>query len=46
MTMLPQNTADLQGKEAEQMLRMMDMLDDCEDVAESVYERGHPGRHR
>ncbi len=36
VTMLPQNTADLQGKEAEQMLRMMDMLDDCEDV-QKVY---------
>ena len=36
VTMLPQNTTDLQGKEAEQMIRMMDMLDDCEDV-QKVY---------
>jgi YebC/PmpR family DNA-binding regulatory protein len=36
VTMLPQSTADLQGKEAEQMIRLMDMLDDCEDV-QKVY---------
>ncbi len=36
VTMLPQSTADLQGKEAEQMVRLMDMLDDCEDV-QKVY---------
>jgi YebC/PmpR family DNA-binding regulatory protein len=32
ITMLPQNTADLKGKEAEQMIRLMDMLEDCDDV--------------
>ena len=36
VTMLPQNTADLKGKEAEQMVRMMEMLEDCEDV-QKVY---------
>ena len=36
VTMLPQTTADLKGKEAEQMIRLMDMLDDCEDV-QKVY---------
>jgi YebC/PmpR family DNA-binding regulatory protein len=36
VTMLPQTTADLTGKEAEQMIRLMDMLDDCEDV-QKVY---------
>jgi YebC/PmpR family DNA-binding regulatory protein len=32
ITMLPQNVTPLVGKEAEQMMRMMDMLDNCEDV--------------
>ena len=36
ITMLPQSTADLQGKEAEQMIRLMDMLEDCDDV-QKVY---------
>jgi YebC/PmpR family DNA-binding regulatory protein len=36
VTMLPQNTTDLAGKEAEQMMRLMDMLDDCDDV-QKVY---------
>jgi len=36
ITMLPQTTANLEGKEAEQMVRLMDMLDDCEDV-QKVY---------
>ena len=36
VTMLPQTTTDLQGKEAEQMIRLMDMLEDCEDV-QKVY---------
>jgi YebC/PmpR family DNA-binding regulatory protein len=36
VTMLPQSTANLRGKEAEQMIRLMDMLDDCEDV-QKVY---------
>ena len=31
-TMLPQNVTQLTGKEAEQMVRMMDMLDNCDDV--------------
>jgi YebC/PmpR family DNA-binding regulatory protein len=36
ITMLPQSTASLEGKEAEQMVRMMDMLEDCDDV-QKVY---------
>jgi YebC/PmpR family DNA-binding regulatory protein len=32
VTMLPQNTTNLAGKEAEQMVRLMDMLEDCDDV--------------
>ena len=36
VTMLPQTTADLKDKEADQMIRLMDMLDDCEDV-QKVY---------
>ena len=36
ITMLPQSTASLKGKEAEQMIRLMDMLEDCEDV-QKVY---------
>ena len=36
VTMLPQTNVVLAGKEAEQMLRLMDMLDDCEDV-QKVY---------
>jgi len=36
ITMLPQTTADLQGKEAEQMIRLMDSLDDNDDV-QKVY---------
>jgi YebC/PmpR family DNA-binding regulatory protein len=32
ITMLPQSTADLEGKEAEQMVKLMEALDDCEDV--------------
>ncbi len=32
VTMLPQTTANLQGKEAEQMMRLMESLDDCDDV--------------
>lgn len=36
VTMLPQNTTDLEGKEAEQMVRLMEALDDCEDV-QKVY---------
>jgi len=36
VTMLPQTTATLQGKEAEQMILMMEALDDCEDV-QKVY---------
>jgi transcriptional/translational regulatory protein YebC/TACO1 len=34
--MLPQSSANLQGKEAEQMLRLMDALEDCDDV-QKVY---------
>ena len=36
VTMLPQNTTSLEGKEAEQMIRLMDMLDNCDDV-QKVY---------
>jgi YebC/PmpR family DNA-binding regulatory protein len=36
VTMLPDTTANLQGKEAEQMVRLMESLDDCEDV-QKVY---------
>ncbi len=36
VTMLPENTTDLEGKQAEQMIRLMDMLDDCDDV-QKVY---------
>ncbi len=36
VTMLPQTATILQGKEADQMIRLMDMLDDCEDV-QKVY---------
>ncbi len=32
VTLLPQTTANLEGKEAEQMVRLMEALDDCEDV--------------
>jgi YebC/PmpR family DNA-binding regulatory protein len=32
VTNLPQNTTSLAGKEAEQMVRLMDMLEDCDDV--------------
>ena len=36
VTRLPQNTTALKGKEAEQMIRLMDALDDCDDV-QKVY---------
>jgi YebC/PmpR family DNA-binding regulatory protein len=36
VTMLPQTTVDLAGKEAEQMMKLMESLDDCEDV-QKVY---------
>ncbi|MDM8543605.1 YebC/PmpR family DNA-binding transcriptional regulator [Desulfococcaceae bacterium HSG9] len=36
VTMLPHTNTDLQGKEADQMVRLMDMLDDCDDV-QKVY---------
>jgi YebC/PmpR family DNA-binding regulatory protein len=36
VTMLPQTTVDLSGKEAEQMVRLMDGLEDCDDV-QKVY---------
>jgi YebC/PmpR family DNA-binding regulatory protein len=32
ITMLPQNMTPVEGKEAEQMIRFMDALDDCDDV--------------
>lgn len=36
VTRLPQNTISLTGKEAEQMMKMMEALDDCDDV-QKVY---------
>ena len=36
VTMLPQNTTELQGKEADQMIRLMEALDDNDDV-QKVY---------
>jgi len=36
ITMLPQTTTNLEGKEAEQMIKLMDALEDCEDV-QKVY---------
>jgi YebC/PmpR family DNA-binding regulatory protein len=36
VTMLPQSTAHLADKEAEQMVRLMEMLEDCDDV-QKVY---------
>ncbi|MEW6671251.1 MAG: YebC/PmpR family DNA-binding transcriptional regulator [Thermodesulfobacteriota bacterium] len=36
VTMLPQSTTDLKGKEAEQMVRLMESLEDCDDV-QKVY---------
>jgi len=36
VTMLPQSTADLKGKEAQQMVRLMEALEDCDDV-QKVY---------
>jgi YebC/PmpR family DNA-binding regulatory protein len=36
ITMLPQSTTNLEGKEAEQMVRLMEALEDCDDV-QKVY---------
>jgi len=36
ITMLPQSTVNLQGKEAEQMIKLMEALEDCDDV-QKVY---------
>ena len=36
VTMLPQNTTSLTGKVAEQMVRLVDLLEDCDDV-QKVY---------
>jgi len=36
VTMLPQSTTDLKGKEAQQMVRLMEALEDCDDV-QKVY---------
>jgi YebC/PmpR family DNA-binding regulatory protein len=36
VTMLPSNTANLAGKEAEQMVKLMEALEDCDDV-QKVY---------
>jgi len=36
VTMLPKNTTNLAGHEAEQMVRLMELLDDCDDV-QKVY---------
>ncbi|MCP4718593.1 MAG: YebC/PmpR family DNA-binding transcriptional regulator [Desulfobacteraceae bacterium] len=32
ITMLPQNMTEVEGKEAEQVIRFMDALDDCDDI--------------
>jgi YebC/PmpR family DNA-binding regulatory protein len=36
ITMLPSNTTDLTGKDAEKMIKLMDAMDDCDDV-QKVY---------
>ena len=36
VTMLPQTGANLTGKDAEKMIRLMEMLEDCDDV-QKVY---------
>ena len=36
ITMLPQSTVNLEGKDAEQMLKLMETLEDCDDV-QKVY---------
>ena len=36
VTMLPQSTTFLQGREAEQMVKLMESLEDCDDV-QNVY---------
>jgi len=36
VTMLPQNMSELAGKDAEKMIKLMDALDDCDDV-QKVY---------
>ena len=36
ITMLPQSTVNLVGKEAEQMVKLMETLEDCDDV-QKVY---------
>lgn len=36
VTMLPQTTTNLEGREAEQMVRLMESLEDCDDV-QKVY---------
>lgn len=36
LTMIPQNTVELKGKDAEQMMKLMDMLDDHDDV-QNIY---------
>ncbi len=36
ITMLPQSSASLEGKDAEKMVKLMEMLDDCDDV-QKVY---------
>jgi transcriptional/translational regulatory protein YebC/TACO1 len=32
ISMVPQNTTAVSGKEAEQMIRFMEALDDCDDI--------------
>ena len=36
VTMLPQNMSPLEGKDAERMLKLMEAMDDCDDV-QKVY---------
>ena len=42
VTMLPQSTTALQGKDAELMIRLMEALDDCEDVQKVYTNAGIP----
>ena len=32
ITMIPQNMTKIEGKEAEQMIKFMEVLDDCDDI--------------
>lgn len=43
ITMLPQSTTSLLGKEAEQMIRLMEGLEDCDDVQQVYTNADIPG---